>query len=101
MPDLPSKATVQAAFRATLITVSRSPWFTPAHLARSGEYYHLDASATWATWPPGVETAQQLQRLSALGCERFQGYFFSRPLAPSVCQQFVLDANLRPLVHAL
>lgn len=29
----------------------------------------------------GVETAVQLQRLQALGCNAFQGYLFSRPLA--------------------
>lgn len=41
----------------------------------------------------GVENEQQLERLSALGCERFQGYYFSRPLEARVCGQFVLDAH--------
>lgn len=41
----------------------------------------------------GVENERQLRRLSALGCDRFQGYFFSRPLAADVCLEFVLDAN--------
>jgi EAL domain-containing protein (putative c-di-GMP-specific phosphodiesterase class I) len=29
----------------------------------------------------GIETAEQLARLRALGCERGQGYYFARPLA--------------------
>lgn len=37
----------------------------------------------------GVETEAQLKCLSTLGCHRFQGYFFSRPLAPDVCAEFV------------
>lgn len=37
----------------------------------------------------GVETEKQLQCLSTLGCHRFQGYFFSRPLAPDVCAEFI------------
>ena len=28
----------------------------------------------------GVETEQQLLSLSAMGCNHFQGYFFSRPI---------------------
>lgn len=42
----------------------------------------------------GVETERQLRCLSALGCDRFQGYYFSRPLAADACRDFVLDANL-------
>ncbi|MFM0619727.1 EAL domain-containing protein [Paraburkholderia nemoris] len=41
----------------------------------------------------GVENEWQLRRLSALGCDRFQGYFFSRPVAADVCRDFVIDAN--------
>jgi lactose/cellobiose-specific phosphotransferase system IIC component len=37
----------------------------------------------------GVETELQLERLSTLGCHRFQGYFFSHPLAPDVCARFI------------
>lgn len=37
----------------------------------------------------GVETECQLKCLSTLGCHRFQGYFFSRPLAPDLCAQFI------------
>ncbi len=38
----------------------------------------------------GVETEPQLGRLCALGCHRFQGYFFSRPLAAGDCLAFIL-----------
>ncbi len=37
----------------------------------------------------GVETERQLECLSTLGCHRFQGYFFSRPLASDLCAEFV------------
>ena len=37
----------------------------------------------------GVETQMQLERLSTLGCHRFQGYLFSRPLSADICAQFV------------
>lgn len=33
----------------------------------------------------GVEDKRQLDRLAALGCTRFQGYYFSRPLEPREC----------------
>lgn len=41
----------------------------------------------------GVETEPQLGRLAALGCNRFQGYFFSRPLAAGDCLAFILDTE--------
>jgi cellobiose PTS system EIIC component len=41
----------------------------------------------------GVENDLQLRRLCALGCDRFQGYFFSRPLAAGDCVEFILDAH--------
>lgn len=69
------------------------------HIVRS--IASLSRTLNLSTVVEGVETEQQLKRLSALGCDRFQGYFFSRPLAPSVCQQFVLDANLRALAPVL
>ncbi len=33
----------------------------------------------------GIETTEQAQRLTAMGCLYGQGYFFSRPLAPDQC----------------
>lgn len=37
----------------------------------------------------GVEDRQQLARFVALGCEHFQGYLFSRPLAPDDCLRYI------------
>jgi len=36
----------------------------------------------------GVETAEQLAALEALGCDAVQGYFLSRPLELDDCRQF-------------
>ena len=38
--------------------------------------HHLGMTVT----AEGIETAQQLERVKALGCESAQGYFFSKPL---------------------
>jgi diguanylate cyclase (GGDEF)-like protein/PAS domain S-box-containing protein len=46
---------------------------------------HLDVVAE------GVESAQHLQQLRALGCEYAQGYFFAKPLDPAAAQT-LLDA---------
>jgi EAL domain-containing protein (putative c-di-GMP-specific phosphodiesterase class I) len=37
----------------------------------------------------GIETAKQLERLTAMGCEFGQGYYFSQPLESKAAQQFV------------
>lgn len=37
----------------------------------------------------GVEVDAQLQRFVELGCDKFQGYLFSRPLAAEACLKFV------------
>ncbi|MBU9577252.1 EAL domain-containing protein [Ralstonia mannitolilytica] len=67
------------------------------HIVRS--IAGLSRTLNISTVVEGVETERQLTRLFALGCDRFQGYFFSRPLAAHVCEQFVLGANLRPFVQ--
>jgi diguanylate cyclase (GGDEF)-like protein/PAS domain S-box-containing protein len=41
----------------------------------------------------GIETADQLQALTALGCEYGQGYFFSRPLAPEQIETMLHAAS--------
>jgi diguanylate cyclase (GGDEF)-like protein/PAS domain S-box-containing protein len=45
------------------------------------------------TLAEGVETREQLDVLLGLGCERFQGYLFSRPLVPASA-----DGIFRPLL---
>jgi diguanylate cyclase (GGDEF)-like protein/PAS domain S-box-containing protein len=37
----------------------------------------------------GIETAKQLERLTAMGCEFGQGYYFSQPLEAKAARQFV------------
>ena len=63
------------------------------HIVRS--IASLSRTLNLSTVVEGVETEQQLKRLSGLGCDRFQGYFFSRPLKADDCLAFVLNGTLR------
>ncbi len=47
----------------------------------------------------GIETADHLHRVSALGCDLAQGYYFSRPLPPAQIQE-LLQAGLPHLDEA-
>jgi EAL domain-containing protein (putative c-di-GMP-specific phosphodiesterase class I) len=43
----------------------------------------------------GIETAEQLERLRALGCDHGQGYYFARPMpAEQVAEMLTADASL-------
>jgi diguanylate cyclase (GGDEF)-like protein len=42
----------------------------------------------------GVEEEKQWRWLEGLGCERFQGYYFSPPLAAAECQDLLLGRGL-------
>lgn len=44
----------------------------------------------------GVETRYQLDRLREQGCDRIQGYFFSRPLPPGELEALLADWNGAP-----
>nr|WP_282104431.1 EAL domain-containing protein [Ralstonia solanacearum] len=66
----------------------------PAASTNTSSEVNLSRTLNLSTVVEGIENAQQLKRLSALGCDRFQGYFFSRPLAANVCLAFVLEAHL-------
>jgi diguanylate cyclase (GGDEF)-like protein len=46
----------------------------------------------------GVEEEEQWRWLHGLGCERFQGYLFSRPLPALDCRDLVLQSGLDPWV---
>jgi EAL domain-containing protein (putative c-di-GMP-specific phosphodiesterase class I) len=37
----------------------------------------------------GIETAEQLEQLRALGCDRGQGYYFAKPLQQGSVQPFL------------
>jgi EAL domain-containing protein (putative c-di-GMP-specific phosphodiesterase class I) len=43
----------------------------------------------------GVETAAQLEVLARHGCEFAQGYYFSKPLVASDCEQLLIDLSSR------
>ena len=43
----------------------------------------------------GIETQEQLDFLNAQGCDQYQGYYFSRPLKPDACEEF-----LRPRLNS-
>lgn len=68
-----------------------SPGSVNEHIVKSiGD---LSRTLNLALVVEGVENVRQLDRLSALGCDRFQGYFFSRPLSADGCLTFVLDVE--------
>lgn len=58
-----------------------------AHIVRS--IVELARSLDIDTIVEGVEDRQQLARFVALGCGHFQGYLFSRPLAPDDCLRYI------------
>jgi EAL domain-containing protein (putative c-di-GMP-specific phosphodiesterase class I) len=39
----------------------------------------------------GVETADQLERLRALGCQRAQGFLFARPMTADAVDQLLAE----------
>ena len=43
----------------------------------------------------GVETAEQLAFLAQHGCDEFQGFYFSRPLAPAVFTRLLREQQPR------
>jgi EAL domain-containing protein (putative c-di-GMP-specific phosphodiesterase class I) len=45
----------------------------------------------------GVETAAQVDILRELGCTLMQGYFFSRPVAPTAVEELLARSNWRPV----
>jgi len=46
----------------------------------------------------GVETKEQLDFLQTHGCEKVQGYYFSKPLGFESFRDFVEQANIKPLI---
>jgi diguanylate cyclase (GGDEF)-like protein len=66
--------------------------FNPEDAAIVKAIIGLAGSLGLDTLAEGVETREQLDILLGLGCERFQGYLFSRPLSPASA-----DGIFRPL----
>jgi EAL domain-containing protein (putative c-di-GMP-specific phosphodiesterase class I) len=50
----------------------------------------MSASLNLATVAEGVETEEQMKMLSDKGCNRMQGYFFSRPLPAAEFETFLV-----------
>lgn len=57
------------------------------HIIRS--IIDLSRSLNISTIVEGVEHEEQLERLCALGCRRFQGYYFSKPLSADAAFRFI------------
>lgn len=49
----------------------------------------LSHTLGFTTVVEGVEQPEQLRRFVKLGCNLFQGYFFSRPISGSECLSFI------------
>ena len=39
----------------------------------------------------GIETAEQLDHLQDLGCDRGQGYYLARPITPEVLRRMLVE----------
>jgi diguanylate cyclase (GGDEF)-like protein len=51
---------------------------------------HMAHALGLSTVAEGVETAEQLAELRALGCDRAQGFYFSRPQPPEVIERLLV-----------
>jgi diguanylate cyclase (GGDEF)-like protein len=49
----------------------------------------LAKSLNLAVTAEGIETAEQLDELTALGCDKGQGYYFARPLSPESLEALI------------
>lgn len=47
------------------------------------------------TLAEGVETKEQLDFLTAIGCEKIQGYYYSKPIEASICDQVMKEKGLK------
>jgi EAL domain-containing protein (putative c-di-GMP-specific phosphodiesterase class I) len=54
----------------------------------------MSDSLGFNTIAEGVETNEQLITLCKLGCDYFQGYFFSRPISAIEFEQLVHSAKV-------
>ena len=82
-------------FKFDVLKIDKS--FISNHKADSGENIILEAIVNLAnalgikTTAEGIETAEQLLSMKALGCNSGQGYFLSRPVEKSVFVGILLD----------
>jgi len=60
----------------------------------------LGLSLGMATTAEGVETDEQLARVTAAGCTDIQGYLISKPLLPESVETFLQSRNHGPTIQA-
>ena len=58
-----------------------------------GVVFDIAESLGVPTIAEGVETAEQMYTLKAMGCDMVQGYYFSRPLPASEFEKFLKERN--------
>jgi diguanylate cyclase (GGDEF)-like protein/PAS domain S-box-containing protein len=68
----------------------------PDDKAIVGAIISLASSLGMQTIAEGVETEGQLEFLRSEGCDEVQGYYFSRPLAPSAFESFFSSRRSQP-----
>lgn len=56
-------------------------------IVKMGQTLHLNTVAE------GVETKEQLEYLASLGCDQYQGYYFSKPLSVEKFEEFYFRSN--------
>jgi EAL domain-containing protein (putative c-di-GMP-specific phosphodiesterase class I) len=64
---------------------------------------HLAQVLKVTTVAEGIEEPAQAQRLTELGCDHAQGYFFGRPAAPPECEgrsTYSRSASKTPILEA-
>lgn len=87
------KIKIDKSFVAQLATSAQSRAIVKA-IVSLAYAFHLDTTAE------GVETLDQQNHLSAIGCHELQGYLFSRPLDYAAFAQLVARMRDAPAIHA-
>lgn len=84
------------SFPVTTVKIDRSLTVGNAgevndHIVRS--VIELSKTLGIGTIIEGVETKEQVIRFTDIGCNQFQGYFFSRPLASDECLKYICQKS--------
>ncbi len=66
----------------------------PEEAALANAVVKLGSTMNLQVVAEGVEGAEQVEKLRAMGCEYGQGYFFSRPLDPAAMEELLDQADL-------
>jgi diguanylate cyclase (GGDEF)-like protein/PAS domain S-box-containing protein len=94
LKDFPLSAIkIDRSFIAGMVPGSREAAIVEGLLA-------MGRSLDLSTVAEGVETSEQLERLTALGCQYGQGYLLSRPVAPDELERLICSGELRRRLRA-